>query len=156
MLIVRDAKKEEWEEIMGLAWRTYLKFEAGEYSTEGTNSFFAFITNSNLYKLFLTGKYIVKVAEQDEQLVGMISMRNGNHLSLLFVEKSYHKQGIGRKLIDEMCLHLKKENIYDALTVNAAPSAVSFYQKLDFEQVSELKETDGIVYLPMKKKIPRI
>jgi GNAT superfamily N-acetyltransferase len=153
LLIVRDGKKEEWKDIISLAWRTYLKFEAGEYPTEGTTSFFAFITNATLYQMFLRGEYLVKVAIVDEKIVGMISMRNGNHISLLFVEKKYHRQGIGRKLVEAMCEELKIEGTHTCITVNAAPYALDFYHKTGFFDLSDITEKDGIIYVSMQKNI---
>jgi predicted GNAT family N-acyltransferase len=153
LLIVRDAKKEEWEDIMALAWRTYLKFEAGEYPTEGTTSFFAFITNATLYQMFLKGEYLIKIAKIDKKIVGMISMRNKNHLSLLFVEKEYHRQGIGKKLVDAMCMELKKSKLKNCITVNAAPYALEFYHEIGFFDLSGQIENEGIIYVSMQRNI---
>ena len=153
MLIVRDAEKEEWKDIMALAWRTFLKFEAGEYPTEGTTSFFAFITDATLYQMFLKGEYLVKIAKKDNKIVGMISMRNVNHISLLFVEKEYHKQGIGKILIDEMSKELKRKGSKNTITVNAAPYAIEFYHKVGFFDLSKEMEKDGIIYIPMQREI---
>lgn len=153
MLIVRDAVKEEWEEIMALAWRTYLKFEAGEYPTEGTTSFFAFITDATLYQMFLKGEYQVKVAVKNKKIVGMVSMRNKNHLSLLFVEKEYHRQGIGKKLVYAMCKEIKDKGLQKFITVNAAPYAIEFYHKIGFFDLSGRVESEGIIYVSMQKNI---
>lgn len=153
MLEIRDAKKEEWEDAMALAWRTYLKFQAGEYPTEGTKSFFEFISNASLFELFIKGEYKLKVAILDEKIVGLCTMRNINHISLLFVDKEYHKQGIGKKLILAMCDDLKASNTKKFVTVNAAPNATEFYHKLGFFDLSGLTEKDGIIYTSMQRNI---
>lgn len=153
MLEIRDAKKEEWEDAMALAWRTYLKFQAGEYPTEGTQSFFEFISNASLYELFIKGQYKLKVALEDEKIVGLCTMRNINHISLLFVDKDYHKQGIGKKLIFAMCEDLKATKTKKFITVNAAPYATEFYHKLGFFDLSGLTEKDGIIYTSMQRNL---
>lgn len=153
MLEIRDAKKEEWEDAMALAWRTYLKFQAGEYPMEGTKSFFEFITNASLYEMFLKGEYKLKIARIDEKMVGLASMRNINHLSLLFVDKYYHKQGIGRKLVEAMCMDLKDVGRKNYITVNAAPYATEFYHKMGFFDLSGKVEKDGIIYTSMQRNL---
>ena len=37
---IRFAHKEDWEDAMGLAWKTFLEFEAGDYAPEGIRSLF--------------------------------------------------------------------------------------------------------------------
>jgi predicted GNAT family N-acyltransferase len=39
------------------------------------------------------------------------------------------------------------------MDVNAAPNAVSFYQKMGFVPTSEEQETDGIRFIPMRKNL---
>ena len=52
----------EWESAMQLAWRTFLKFEAGEYGKVGTKNFFNFISGDLLKQMFLAGTYRLAVA----------------------------------------------------------------------------------------------
>lgn len=48
------------------------------------------------------------VALDGERVIGAASVRNYNHLSLLFVDEEYHHRGIGRDLMRRMCEYLKK------------------------------------------------
>ena len=52
---VRPIENNEWEDAMGLAWRTFLKFEGDVYSSEGIQNFRDFITDQTLRRMFLTG-----------------------------------------------------------------------------------------------------
>ena len=42
---VRPAYREEWDDAMALAWRTFMRFEAQDYTQEGIKSFQDFITD---------------------------------------------------------------------------------------------------------------
>lgn len=96
---IRSAYREEWEDAMSLAWRTFMKFEADVYAPEGVKNFENFITDSTLYRMFVMGAYQMFVALDKKKLVGMLTLRDRVHISLLFVDEKYHRRGIGRALI---------------------------------------------------------
>ena len=50
---VRAAVKDEWEDAMALAWRSFKKFVAPDYSDMGVKEFSNFISDNGIYKLFL-------------------------------------------------------------------------------------------------------
>lgn len=147
---VRMAYESEWEDSMALAWKTFLQFEAEEYEPEGVKSFEDFITDNTLYRMFIMGAYQMFVALDRGRLVGMITVRSNFHISLLFVDARYHKQGIGRALITRLCAYLKNEVGADKVTVNASPYGVGFYHKLGFRDLQPEQTTGGIRYTPME------
>lgn len=152
-IVVRSAYRDEWDDAMALAWRTFMRFEADDYSTEGIKSFQDFITDTTLYRMFVMGAYQLFCALDGKKLVGMISLRNETHISLLFVDASYHKKGVGRALIDYVGDYVLLEEGFHRLTVNAAPYAVDFYHKLGFRDTDTEKISDGIRYTSMEKKL---
>ncbi len=149
---IREAKEDDWEDAMALAWRTFVKFEAKEYSKEGVKNFSDFISDNTLFRMFRHKEYRVFVALDADDIVGVISLRNRTHISLLFVEEAYHHRGIGRDLILHVSAFLRQEG-YKLCTVNAAPYAVGFYHKLGFHDTSFEQEKDGIIYTPMEMKL---
>lgn len=148
---VRPAFRDEWDEAMSLAWKTFMRFEAKDYSQRGIESFQDFITDTTLHRMFVMGSYQMFVAMDGEKMVGMISLRNETHISLLFVDPAYHMQGIGRELIEYLCDYVLKEEGYRRVTVNAAPYAVEFYHKLGFRDIGREETNDGIRYTPMER-----
>lgn len=148
---VRWAKKEEWKKAMTLTWKTFMAFEGKEYSAEGIRNFFDFITDEDLYKAFLAGTYQMAVALHGDKIIGMASVRNSNHLSLLFVDEEYHRRGIGRGLIEYLCDYLKLEEGERFMSLKAAPYAVGFYKKLGFRVVRPEEEYSGIRVTSMEK-----
>ncbi len=146
---VRPAYSEEWETIMQLAWLTFLKFDAADYTQEGIDSFRNFITDTTLHRMFKEGSYQVFVALDGERIIGMISLRNETHISLLFVDKDYHRRGVGRRLIQYLCNYLLTEMNQWKVTVDASPYAVGFYHKLGFCDMGPVAYNQGITYTPM-------
>lgn len=145
---IRDASYEDWKPAMNLAFKVFMKFEAPVYSQEGIQNFYNFVTDERLEIMFHEGLYILKVAECDGRIVGVISTRSRSHISLLFVDAQYHKQGIGRRLMEAMKQYSMDEKL-DRLTVNAAPYAVEFYHKQGFTDTDTEQLQDGIRYTPM-------
>ena len=97
--LIRALEREEWGPAIELAWRTFQQFEAPEYSKKGIQSFRDFIEDPRLKRMFIDGKYPTYGAFDGSRLVGMLGIRNENHVSLLFVEEEYHKKGIGKLLL---------------------------------------------------------
>lgn len=155
--IVREAHREEWQDAIAVAWKTFQKYEAPDYTQEGIRNFLEFITDTTLYRMFLIGSYRMFVAVADDKVIGMITLRGGSHISLLFVDGAYHYYGIGSALIQAVGDDLKKgaEGIsrerVDHITVNASPYAVGFYHKTGFCDTGKEREKNGIIYTPMEK-----
>ncbi|MBP3474976.1 MAG: GNAT family N-acetyltransferase [Lachnospiraceae bacterium] len=135
---------------MALAWKTFLRFEADVYSPEGVRNFEEFITDTTLHRMFVMGVYQMFVALDQDKIVGMITLRNSTHISLLFVDEKYHRRGIGRALMKHLTNYLLSEVGADHVTVNASPYGVGFYHKLGFKDLRPEEVKDGIIYTPMK------
>ena len=153
---VRSAYRDEWQEAMAVAWTTFLKYEAPDYTQEGIQNFREFITDNTLYRMFITGSYQMFVAIAGNKIVGMVTMRGTSHISLLFVDETYHKCGIASALIQKLSEFLTEEvGGVQRITVNAAPYAVGFYHKLGFCDLGEEMMKDGIIFTPMEKKLSK-
>ncbi len=151
-IVIRRASVEDWEPAMEMVWKTFLKFEAPDYGEEGMKNFLDFISGEQLFQMFSVGEYPVWIAvcESDgrEEIVGVASLRAGNHISLLFVEERHQKQGIGKKLVKAMQEHIISLGRVK-MTVNSSPYGEGFYHKLGFLDTEKRKQTDGIIYTPM-------
>lgn len=147
---IRSAYRDEWQDAMVLAWKTFLRFEADVYTPEGVMNFRNFITDSTLYRMFIMGTYQMFIALDMSRIVGMITLRNPAHISLLFVDEKYHRRGIGRALMNYLSNYLLTEVGADRVTVNASPYGVEFYHKLGFRDLRSEEKKDGIIYTPME------
>ena len=135
---------------MAMTWRVFLRFEADEYTTEGIDKFYRFITDDVLYMMFKQGEYRIFGCFENEKIIGLISVRDKNHISLLFVDENYQHQGIGAALIRYMCDYLLTVGGQTFTTVDASPYAVGFYHRMGFVDTDRQKCKNGIKYTPMK------
>lgn len=147
---IRSAYRDEWQDAMALAWKTFLRFEADVYTSEGVENFRNFITDSTLHRMFVMGAYQLFVAVDRGRVIGMITLRDTTHISLLFVDEKYHRRGVGRALIKYLTEYLLAEVGASKVTVNSSPYGVEFYHKLGFRDVRCEEKKDGIIYTPME------
>lgn len=149
--VIRWIRPEEWAEAVCLIWRTFMEFEAADFTQPGIENFREFLTDGQLYNWYLEGKYQMMIALDGNRVIGEISVRNGNFISLLFVDKAYHRQGVGRELIRCMSAYLKRERQEIYVAVKAAPYAVGFYRKIGFRVSRPEEEIAGIRVTAMEK-----
>lgn len=148
---VRWARKEEWVSAVEMIWRTFLQYEGKEYPQENVEHFFDFITGFELYESFLKGEYLLMVALEGDRIIGAGTVRDGNHLSLLFVDSAYHGRGVGSSILGRLCDYLKTEAGERYMSLEAASAAVNFYRKQGFRAVRPEMEISGIRLTPMEK-----
>ncbi len=159
--IVRPIKDEEFVVATSLAWKVFQRFEAGVYPEEGVNNFYKFLTDDILYKMFRMGEYRMfacfeeEEAPERETMLGIISLREINHISLLFVEERCHRQGIASALLQYVDDYLSTGLGETKVTVNSSPYAVGFYHKRGFTDTAPETVKEGIRYTPMEHIIPR-
>ena len=150
---IRKAKKSEWEEAMKLAWETFLVFQTKEYKKEGIESFYNFIMDPDLKKFFLMDLYQLFVALEADRIIGIITLRNNSHISLLFVGKDHQRYGVGSALVEYLSEYVLYEKQIDYVTVDSAPSAMEFYHKIGFWDLAPMKYNRGISSTAMKKNL---
>ncbi|KKP32434.1 MAG: GNAT family acetyltransferase [Candidatus Roizmanbacteria bacterium GW2011_GWA2_32_13] len=75
------------------------------------------------------------VAFENNIIVGTLSLED-KRLRRFFVHPNYQRQGIGRKLINIVIQHIKKNYIME-IWVGAIMSAVPIYEKLGFKKVRQ-------------------
>ena len=93
---IRWAEDKDWIPAMHMIWKTFLKFEAVDYTEEGIRNFYDFITDEHLYKSFLQGRYQMMVALDGERVSVAASVRNYKDVSLRGIDEDEHHLGIGR------------------------------------------------------------
>lgn len=147
---VLPARESEWDAAMELAFKTFMKYEGMDYGPEGIQNFSNFVTDSMLKKMFLLGEYKLFVAKRENQLIGLISLRSGNHISLLFVDENYHRRGVASALLQYLIQYMRKESAFHRVTVNAAPYGIPFYHRTGFQDMGPTTKQDGITYIPME------
>lgn len=150
---IRPAYFYEWDDAMALAWCVFRQFVAKDYTPEGVESFLSFISASSLAHAFERGEFRLFGAYDNGRMIGMISLRDNAHISLLFIDAAYHKKGIGRQLIQYAERYAMMAEGHGFITVNSSPYAADFYRRVGFSDTDSRQCSDGIWYIPMKKKM---
>jgi len=141
--------------IHDLIKRVYDEFVSPDYSPAGNQFFHDWIEPSKIAARQLF-KRAIFVAFAGSEIVGMIEIRDNNTISLLFVDKKVHGQGIAKRLFHtalKSCL--LNDPTLDKFYVHASPFSIPVYKKLGFTETDTMQEQNGIKYLPMEKMIER-
>ena len=85
------------------------------------------------------------VYEESGKVVGMIELKEGRHIAMLFVLPTFQKKGIGRTLISAIMPKVRG----NILTVSASLSSISAYINYGFKYSGKVRESEGLKYQPM-------
>jgi len=130
------------------------EFVAGDYSQEGQKTFYDYLEHKDeeLARDLEIGHKKMWGYYDGNEIVGVISVRDLYHISLLFVSKEFQQRGIATELFNTVVEFLKEIQNDSRLeiTVNSSPYAVEIYKKLGFNETDTEQESNGIRFMPMK------
>lgn len=153
-LKIQELQPGEEEAVSEMVVSVFNAFVAPRYSEEGRNTFLEYVTPKAISLRRMRPTHFFLTAKSSGRLVGLIEVRDFDHVGLLFVEKEPHGKGIARGLLEGAIDRVKRHNSENAvLTVNSSPYAVPVYQKLGFVATSGEQITNGILYHPMRLEI---
>lgn len=138
------------EEINTLICTVFRDFVGFEYTEEGNKVFNDFIEPEKMVQRYKNGN-IILTYQIDSKIIGMIEVRDNNHINLFFVDKDHHNKGIGRKLFNEVLVRINGKTNF--IEVNASPFSEKIYSKLGFKRTSGKTEKNGIICIPMKMEL---
>jgi len=130
------------------------EFIAPDYGPGGVEEFKKHIVPEDLLQRHLNGDSFIIVAEEHGGLVGVIDVRDGNHIRLFFVRKDHHDEGIGRNLFSLAMERCVSDNpALEEITVNSSPYAIPIYESLGFFITQPELVRNGIRHTPMAYRI---
>lgn len=92
------------------------------------------------------------VYTQDQRILAVIAYKHtsdtSSHLIHFFTMQNMRQQGIGRKLWQ--FIEAKQQGIL-LMTVNSSCAAQQVYEKLGFQNISAVIETNGLRFIQMRK-----
>ena len=109
--MIRKIENSDLAAAVELANAVFHEFIADGYSAEGRQTFTDYLD----YKLeemaedLETGHKKLWGFYQDDQIVGVIGTRDDLHVSLMFVDRNHHHQGIARALFNTVLADLKSQ-----------------------------------------------
>jgi predicted GNAT family N-acyltransferase len=144
---IRSIENADVENAFAVIKKAFDKFVAPGYSDEGVNEFYKYAGVQGL-KERISNDIILVAETPEEKIVGVIEIRNHNHICLFFVDLEYHNNGAAKKLLSSALDLCGAQKIIE---VNASPYAVPIYEKLGFKKQASEQLTNGIRYIPMTK-----
>ncbi len=132
--------------------QVFMESVAPKYQRQGVTAFLKYVTPRQVKKRMNAEDDFFLMAKENDRIVGMIEMREWNHITLLFVEKEMRNEGVGKALIKaaiERIIDEGKE--INTLNVNVVPGAESAYEAMGFSALGDKTEKIGIIYTPMQK-----
>ena len=150
-LDVRDLAPGDEEAVAGLVMRSFRTFVGHEYADEGREEFTRYAAASALRARAEGGRHVVLVAVAGDGVAGMIEVRDGSHVSLLFVDARLHRRGVARTLLAAAVARLARSGEAPSeMSVNASRFSIPVYRRLGFEIVGPEQTVDGITFTPMR------
>lgn len=151
--MIRRAKESDVNAISELIIRVSQQFVLKDYSEEGQRNYLRSVDPVSILN-YLRGDFDYYVAEEENEIIGVMAIRELSHLYHLFVAGSHHGKGIARSLWEYVlsaCLEAGNSGVF---TVNSSAFAVPAYLKMGFVIMGEPIEKSGVISTPMEYRLP--
>ena len=136
-----------------LALKAFKEFIAYECTDEGIFEICRFFDTEAIKRRTEKNSFVL-VSDSDKRIVGMLEMQEYRHISMLFVDREYHRNGIARGLLSKSIEIAKSKNSrLQEITVNSSRYAEPAYQKMGFVRTQRMQIEKGIKYIPMVLKL---
>jgi GNAT superfamily N-acetyltransferase len=146
---IRPAHIDDVPAISALCMAAFNEAVAPSLSAAGIATFGS-AAAADAFAARLQGDNHILVAEQDARVVGVVELKEGRHLAMLFVDPACQGRGIGHALFEAVLLRVREP----VLTVRASLNAVPVYERYGFVLDGEVGEFNGLVYQQMLRAAP--
>ena len=129
------------------------QFVAPEFSQVGIEEFMKYIQPDALAR-HIKSNHFALIAAAKSKIIGVIAVRDYNHVALFFINSRYQRMGIGRELFRKALKICDRYGVKPLqITVNASPNSINAYKKLDFEPTDIEQCVNGIRFVPMALRL---
>ena len=147
--IIRPMQPGEETQVFRLVERVFNEFVAPTYSEAGVAEFFRYAQVEELAQRSQTNHFVL-LAVVERNPVGMIEVRDNRHVSMLFVDRSFQRQGICRALLQQAIDKCRRHHPdLNQISLHAAPNSVPIYERLGFRPEYSGQVIDGMRFIPM-------
>ena len=142
---IRAIAASEYDAAAQLIAATFRDCVAASMTPRGIRTFLDYATAEAIRSRDASG-CASYVALLENRLVGVLHVRNAEHISLLFVLPEYQGRGIGHALIRAA------DESKPLATVNSSTNAVRAYERCGFRVSGPEQVVDGIRHVPMRRQ----
>lgn len=116
----------------------------------GAEPFLDSITEQAVRGYISASNFSYLVAEIDDELVGVVALRDNSHLYHLFVAQAHQDKGRGRSLWLAVRQAALQAGNGGRFTVNSSLNAIPVYERFGFIPSGPKVEKDGVAFIPMQ------
>lgn len=131
-LYILEATEKDFPEIKKLFFETITAVCTDDYTPKQIEVWSSSINDEERWKEKIRSQYFIKVM-QDDEVVGMGSLENGNYIDVIYVHKDHQRKGIAQFLLNHL-MQTAKENNYDTIHSDVSFTAWPFFDKNGFQK----------------------
>ncbi|UCD81493.1 MAG: GNAT family N-acetyltransferase [Desulfobacterales bacterium] len=152
----RRMKHGEESQVSAFVSGVFHQFVSPEFSQQGIEEFMKYIQPDALDSQ-LKGNHFALIATLGSEIIGVIEVRDCNHVALFFVDPRFQRMGIGNELFRKATEICKQQVVnLSEMTVNASPNSVTAYEKLGFKPADIEQCVNGIRFVPMALRLQQV
>ena len=149
-MAIRKMRFSDVERVSQITNSAFHESVAPGLSEEGVNTF-SMLSAAQSFATRMNEDNILLVFEKNGEIEGVLELKEGRHIAMLFVLPTAQRRGIGRALVAEALDHARVEKI----TVSASIPSVPAYEAYGFQVVGAEEEKQGLRYLPMEIELKK-
>ena len=143
--LIRKMEIDDVESVSIISVASFKQAVSSQLSDEGIRTFLE-ISSPESFLARMKQDNLMLIFEDADGISGIVELKEGRHIAMLFISPEKQRMGIGRKLIEKSLKYSRVE----VVTVNASLVSVAAYEKYGFAIVGQEEETNGLRYQPME------
>jgi GNAT superfamily N-acetyltransferase len=144
-MLIRKVQPADLPRLSSLCIDAFLGSVASTLTEEGINTFKK-IASVDGFANRMEADNKMLACEDGGEVIGVVELKEGRHIAMLFVDPCRQKKGVGRSLISAVLPCTRRA----VLTVNASLTSVPAYLSYGFKCTGEAGELAGLKYQPME------
>lgn len=148
---IRNLTPDDLPHASALCLDAFTEAVAPSLSAQGVETFTR-VAAPQAFAARMQGDNLMLACVTQGALAGLIELKEGRHVAMLFIAPGWQRQGIGTRLMNAALEHAR----VDVVTVKASLPSVPAYQHYGFTLAGEVGEFAGLVYQPMEKRLPTV
>ncbi|MFJ4371090.1 GNAT family N-acetyltransferase [Pseudomonas japonica] len=145
---IRKITHEDLPSANALCLESFMLAVAPSLSAQGVDTFTKIAAQKALAERMASDNLML-VCVAEGTLAGLIELKEGRHVTMLFVAPAWQRRGVGKRLMNS-ALEQARANV---VTVRASLSSVAAYERYGFALAGEVDEIAGLIYQPMEKRL---
>ena len=151
-VIIRKMMHQEIASVSNLMRSIFENEMADDFSASGKRIFREAISIRRIEEELKNGSFYL-VAVVEELIIGVIALVNYGHVLSLFVHPDLQKQGIATALWNKAKAICYEKKQTQRFTVNASEGAKPIFEKFGFQDSTNVKMKNSVLFTPMRLEI---